>query len=312
MADVDVEALARVDVNLLVAFEALVQEKNVTRAARRLAISQSAMSHTLARLRTALGDELFVRAGSGMTPTPVALRIAVPIREALARIGAVLVRSGPLDPAELRATFRLRAFDFAQIAIVPRLVAALASSAPHVTVIALAHGRDTARALEEGTADLAIGLVREPHGPTQRELSSEPFASVVRGGHPCLASPMTLERFAALRHAIVSPVGRPSGFVDGVLAEHGLARDVAYTSPHLYSAALAVARSDMILTGAARVLAELVTTLPLTLVPLPVEVPPFHVAMTWHERRTEDEVHRWLRERVIEAARSEVLRVGSQ
>src|SRR6476659_5463930 len=129
MAEVDVEALARIDVNLLVAFEALVQEKNVTRAARRLAISQSAMSHTLARLRTALGDELFVRAGSGMTPTPVALRIAVPIREALARIGGVLVRSGPFDPAALRATFRVRALDFAQIAILPRLVADLASSA---------------------------------------------------------------------------------------------------------------------------------------------------------------------------------------
>lgn len=304
MPEIDIEALARADINLLVAFEALMQERSVTRAARRLAVSQSALSHTLNRLRAWFGDELLVRSGRTMTPTPAALRIREPIREALERIRGVL-EPAAFRPEELRATFRIRAFDFAQLTLIPRLAAELARRAPAVQLGVEAHGRDPLRALVEGSCDLAIGLSREPHGPCQRTISAERFVSVVRRDHPCLREPLTLEAFAALPHAIVSPVGRPAGFVDAVLSEKGLARRVTFATPQLYSAALAVCRSDLVLTGAARVLRDLARSLPLAIVEPPVEIPPFQVVMTWHERRDRDEGHRWLRELVLEVSRED-------
>jgi DNA-binding transcriptional LysR family regulator len=304
MPEIDIEALARADINLLVAFEALMQEGSVTRAAQRLAVSQSALSHTLGRLRGWFGDELFVRSGRATTPTPVALRIREPVREALARIGGLL-QPAAFRPEDLHATFRIRAFDFAQLTIIPRLAGVLAQRAPGVQLSAQSHGRDPVRALAEGSCDLALGLSREPHGPFQRTVSTERFVSVVRREHPCLREPLTIEAFAALSHAIVSPVGRPAGFVDAVLAERGLVRRVTFATPQLYSAALAVCGSEMVLTGAERVLRELARALPLAIVEPPVQLPPFHVVMTWHERRDRDDGHRWLRDLVLEVGRED-------
>jgi DNA-binding transcriptional LysR family regulator len=238
-----------------------------------------------------------------MTPTPFALRAREPVRAALSQIGQVLRAPSAFEPRELRAVFRLRAFDFAQLTLIPRLTAKVAERAPAVQLIAQAHGRDPARALAEGSCDLTIGLSREPPDPCQRTLTTERFVSVVRRDHPVLAGPLTLETFADLGHALVSPIGRPQGFVDAALAERGLGRRVALATPQLYAAALAVSRSDLILTGAERVLRDLATQLPLVVVEPPIPIPPFHVVMTWHPRRTQDQAHRWLRELLAEVAR---------
>jgi DNA-binding transcriptional LysR family regulator len=299
---VDIEVLARTDVNLLVALEALMQERSVTRAAKRLAISQSAMSHTLGRLRELLGDELFVRSGQTMVPTPRALEMIEPVREALRKIGTVLRPAVPFDPATAVAVFRVSAFDFAQLALLPGVATALAERAPGIQLVTEPYAHDPSRALGDDTVDLVIGLQREPQDPCQRALSTERFACVLRSGHEALREPLTPELFAGLSHAVVSPVGRPSGYVDAALAELGLTRHVAFVTPQLLSAALAVSRSDMILTAAERQLRVVAEALKLALLEPPVALPEFRVAMSWHERRTDDPLHGFVRDRILEVA----------
>ena len=296
----EIEALARADMNLLVALEALMQERSVTRAARRLAISQSAMSHTLGRLRDLFGDDLFVRSGQTMVPTPRARELIEPVREALRRISGVLAPEVPFSPETAAGPFVVSAFDFAHLLLLPGLAAALAVRAPGIQLIARPYETEPARALSDGTVDLVIGLAREPQDPCQRVLSAERFACVVRKDHPVLAEPLTVERFAALPHVVVSPVGRPRGYVDAALAELGLARQVAFVTPQLLSAALAVSRSEMVLTAAARQLRLLEGALPLVGVELPVELSEFQVAMSWNERRNDDALHRFVRELIVE------------
>ncbi len=302
MESVEIEALARADMNLLVAFEAMMQERSVTRAARRLALSQSAMSHTLRRLRDLFDDELFVRVGQEMIPTPRADRMAGAVRAALSGIGELLRTTEGFRPAKSTATFRIAAFDFAHVTLLPALAARLADRAPGMCVIAGAYEEDLARALGEGSVDLVIGLEREPQEVFQRVLSTESFTCAVRRGHPCLERGLTLQQFADLRHALVSPVGRATGFVDRALFEQGLERRVAFTSPQLFAAASAVAASDMILTGAERQLRRLAEPLGLELVGPPLDLPTFNVAMTWHQRRNTDAAHGFVRDELVELA----------
>lgn len=292
---IDIEALARADMNLLVALEALMQERSVTRAAKRLSLSQSAMSHALGRLRDLFDDELFVRAGQQMVPTPRAVALAEHVRAALAAVGAALRPSEPFRLETVAARFHVSAFDFAQLTLLPELVHVLAAEAPGVQLVVQPFGRDPVRALADGEIDLVIGIAREPPEPCQAHLSSEPFACVVRRGHPCLDAPLTPERYAALPHAVVSPVGRPSGYVDAALTALGLAREVVFATPQLMSAALATARSDMILTGLARQLRALAALLPLEVLAPPVDLPTVEVAMVWHERKTDDALHCFVR-----------------
>jgi DNA-binding transcriptional LysR family regulator len=280
----------------------LMQERSVTRAARRLALSQPAMSHTLRRLRDLFDDELFVRSGQEMSPTPRANEVIGPVRAALRELGAVFESAQPFRPAEVRATFRISAFDFAQFALLPRLAALLGERAPNVRLVVRPYEPDTARVLADGRADLVIGLRREPEGPCQRVLSSEPLSCVVRQGHPCLTSGLTPELYAATPHAVVSPLGRPGGYVDAALAQRGLVRNVRFTTPQLFSAALAVSQSDMILTGIARQLESVARLLSLAILEPPVPLRAIEVVMTWHERRTNDALHRFFRELVVEAS----------
>ena len=298
MADVDIERLARADINLLVALEALMQEKSVTRAARRLSVSQSAMSHTLNRLRDWFDDELFVRSGQSMSPTPLAIRMREPVQTALRELNRVLEGLQPFAAEHVRTSFRIAAFDFAQLTLMPPAISALATQAPGIQLLVLPYPVDAKRSLADGEVDLVIGLLREPHGKAQRVLTTERFVSVVRRGHPCLEQELTLERFASLSHAVVSPVGRPRGFMDTALSEHGHERHVGFVAPQLFTAALAVCQSDMILTGAERPLRILMDALPLEIVTPPIELAPFQVAMTWHERRTDDPTHRFVRDTI--------------
>lgn len=301
MHEMDVSALAQTDLNLLVVLAALMQERSVTRAARRLSLSQPAVSHALRRLRDLFGDELLVRSGHKMVPTSAATAILERLRPALEHITEALGGPAELAPETATGAFRVSAFDFAQLALVPPLALELGARAPGLQLIAQPYRADAERALAEGEVDLVIGLAREPPHPHQRTLLVERFTCVVRRGHPCLARNLTARRYAALSHVLVSPVGRPRGYLDAALAELGLERQILLTTPQLVSAALAVAGSDLILTTSVH-LAELVAKmLPLAIVEpqLPMS---FTVAMSWHARREHDTLHRWLRDRVVEVA----------
>lgn len=290
--------LAGVDLNLLVVLDALLAEGHVTRAARRVGLSQSATSHALTRLRSLLDDPILVRTGAGMVPTDRAEALREPVREALALLARALRPPAAFDPASARGRVTVSAVDFAQSALVPALVARLAEAAPGVDLVMAPYPADPTRALSQGEIDLCVGLERELPQLHQEPLWSEPFTCVVRRGHPCLRGRMTVERYAALDHAMVSPRAMARGFVDRGLRERGLRRRVRLVVPHFLGAVLAVTESDLVLTIAASIARRFVTAFPIALFDPPLPVEPFTLTMAWHTRQEADPLLAWLREQV--------------
>ena len=294
-----------VDLNLLTALNALLAEGSVAGAARRLGLSASAMSRTLARLREATGDALLVRAGRDMvlTPRATALREHVPslIREAQAALQPAKSR---LDLADLERTFSIRANEGFVELFSARLMAAVTAQAPHVCLRFLLKPDKDVRALREGAIDLEIGVLGDS-GPEihLQALFRDHFIGVVRQGHPLLQSPITPERYAACRHVVVSRHGRSHGPVDEALAALGLSRRVMAVVPG-FRAALAIASSsDLVALVTYSSFSAARGAFPaseLQSFALPVDTGTITISQMWHPRFQTDAAHRWLRERVRE------------
>ncbi|MDE2515361.1 MAG: LysR family transcriptional regulator [Rhodospirillales bacterium] len=291
------------DLNLLTALDVLLREASVTAAARRLGLSASAMSRTLARLRAATGDPLLVRAGRGLVPTPhaAALRARVP---ALAEEVRAVLRPPPerIDLATLERVFTLRANEaFIAFFSVP-LLHAVAQAAPHARLHFLAKPDKDATALREGAVDLEIGIAADVAPELRRQgLFHDRLVGVVRTGHPLLAGPgATVERYAACNHVAAAPRGMVSGPVDAGLAAHGLRREVAVVVPGFPDALRIARHSDLVALVPRSCLGH---ALPgseamrpgLEVFDLPVAVPEFAIAALWHPRLDADPAHRWLR-----------------
>lgn len=303
------DALATMDLNLVVALDVLLAERHVTRAARRLGITQSAASHALARLRDLLGDPLLVRGPGGtMVPTPLALRLAPQLRKVLEDLAGVL-RGESFDPTTARRTFRLGASDYIELVLLPRLSARLARLAPGVDL--WVHTFD-----DWGDAELATGKLdcvlapprrsARPGGMFEKILLHESFTCVMRAGHPLAGSRLTLARYCEVPHLMVAPRGTPGSFVDDALATVGRRRRVALAVPHFLVVPYVVAATDLVATLANRVAALFATTLDLVMQPPPVAIARFAIALAWHERNHHDAAQRWLRTQIAAAATEEL------
>lgn len=290
------------DLNLLVAFDALMRERSVTRAGLRIGRTQPAMSAALSRLRHLLKDELFVRSAAGLRPTPRATELAEPIAAALAQLQQTLAFTQPFDPATSTATFTLAVSDHPALVVLPRLVPLLARAAPGVTlrVKAFTAREDAVAMLDAGEADAAVGV---PGSSTPRILTapmfSERFVCVLRRGHAQAKRRLTLERFLAMDHLLVSPEGDGIGLVDLKLAEQGRQRRVALRLPQLFAASAVITRSDLMATlmaGAVQAsgLGEQLVQMP---PPLAVDSVPF--VLHWHRRSDALASQRWFREQVL-------------
>lgn len=293
--------LSAVDVNLLVAFDALVNERSVTRAARRTGLSQPAMSNALGRLRALFRDPLLVRGAREMTPTTLALEVAGPIHRALVEIQHALDTTSTFDPKRSERTIRLAVTDYVAVVLLPRLLRRLAREAPLVDVETQPlNGSLPADDLRSGRVDLAFGNFPQPvSAPLRQEaLFKERFVCVTRRKHPRVPRRLTLARFAKLSHVLVSPRGERSGVVDRVLAERGLGRRVVLTTSHFMVAPMVVARTDLITTLPRRGAEALREALRLRLVEPPLRLPRFVISMVWHGRTDEDVCGRWFREEV--------------
>lgn len=296
--------LASVDLNLLVALAALLEEGNVTRAARRVGVTQSAMSHSLSRLRELLGDPLFVRAPRGIVPTTRAAALGAPLRKLLEDIDARVLRPAEFDPSRMRRTFVVSAADYLQLVMIGPLVDALAERSPDCDLSFRGAGADDDRELDSGAVELVLGTVVPQLASIRRQrLLDESFVCVVREGHPEVRSRLTLKRWLTLRHVQVAPRGAPGGVVDRALAQRGLSRRVSVRVPSFVVAPHLVATSDLVLTCPARLAHEIAPRLPLRVFPPPVELPGFTVWQMWHERLHTDPEHAFLRQLVIEVAR---------
>lgn len=296
--------LASIDLNLLVVFDALLAEGSVTRAAARVGLSQSAMSHALGRLRTLIDDPVLVRTPKGMIPTPRAQELAGPIREALAKIEATVARSPRFDPATARRSFSVATVDYVELILLPRLVHKLFTDAPFVDLIARPYDNDMWSSMETGKVDLAIGLLPTvPAGFYRQRLIEEHYMCVVRRDHPVVRSKLTLKMYASLPHALISPRGDGGGRVDEVLAQQGLSRRVALQIPHFLVAAHIVAQTDLVLTVPARIARVFADMEALRVMKPPVELGGFSLDQVWHERQAKDPAHMWLRGIFAEIAR---------
>lgn len=297
--------LRSIDVNLLVALDALLDERSVTRAAERMGVSQSAMSRTLARLRELVGDPLLVRNVNEMERTPVAEDLCGPLREALGRLDALVTEREAFDPASSTRSFRLELTDHVAVALLPALLPRLRTQAPGVDLeVAPPEGEPEARLIERRTELFIGGVVQDVPGLFRQALFEEELVCVVRHDHPAREDLHRIDRYAALDHLMISPRGTSrEGVVDRALAAHDLQRRVVLRLPQFLVAPLVVASTDLVATIPRRVAEALAHDGRLAIVAPPLPLASFTVHQVWHERHHHDHGHRWLRQQVAEAMR---------
>jgi DNA-binding transcriptional LysR family regulator len=242
--------LARIDLNLLVLFEAVLEEQHVARAAQRLHVSPSAVSHGLGRLRRLMQDPLFLRQPKGVVPTERARHLAAPIQDILERARQVLAQAVGFDPATSQRRFVIGAPDGAYGVLLPPLLAEIRRTAPGVNLAVrnLVGGRFEAALgeLDERTLDLAIVPLPEiPARFAARKLYDEDFVLVRRAGRGA-SRRMTLAQYCAAPHLVVSVSGDPTGIVDQELAKRGVSRRVVLTVSNFMQALAIVAESDLV------------------------------------------------------------------
>ncbi|MYM29797.1 LysR family transcriptional regulator [Duganella sp. CY15W] len=292
-----------IDLNLLVAFDALMCERNVTRAGVRIGRTQPAMSAALSRLRLLLKDDLFIRSASGLQPTPRALELAVPLGDALASIQRTLDFTQAFEPSRSTVRFTLGLSDHPAFTLLPALLQRLAQQGPGMTVkIKSFTAREDALALlDAGEADVAIGV---PGGNTPRiptmPLFEERFVCVTRKKHPLTKKKMTLDAFLAHPHLLVSPEGDGVGHVDTRLAQLGRKRHIVITLPQMYAAPSIIAHSDLMATmmeGAVQA-SGLRDALSLLSLPKEIDLAPVPFVLHWHRRNDAHPAQRWLREQI--------------
>jgi DNA-binding transcriptional LysR family regulator len=299
--------LSSFDLNLLLAFEALMEERSVSRAAARMAVTQSAMSHTLARLRKAVGDPLFVRTPAGMRPTPRALALVGPVHDALSRLENALLPEERLDPAKIERTFTILTNSALEFLFFPALSVRLASVAPGINLKSIhIRSRNVAEELEDAIADVAI--VRHGRFPAaleSRVLFRSRQVCMVRHDHPAVGDVLDMAQYASLGHVEVNRWG--SGELSGIdrwLAEHGLTRRVVVTTTGILTIPHLLAGSDWVATLGERVAHRLSESYPLRVVEPPFGRVPYPLSLIWNQRDGRDPVHRWFRAMVEEAGRT--------
>jgi DNA-binding transcriptional LysR family regulator len=293
--------LRGVDLNLLPLLQVLLEEHSVTRAARRLGLSQSATSRALGRLREQLDDEVLVRVGSTLVPTPRAASLQVPLARVLDDVVAVIMPPAPFDPCVSERTFRVGTADYGEFVVLPALRDALERAGAKVRVAAMPIPEDPSEALAMGHLDVIVMPRRSTvAGVVWRPLWRDPFVVVCRADHPRVRDALTLDGYCSEAHVLVSPGARGGpGQVDRELEALGRAREVAMTVSGFLAAQVLVARSELITTTLARVAESVGPELGLRVFPAPLDLPEVSVDLGWHERMRKDQGHRWFRQQVV-------------
>ena len=300
MNSIEIHDLRRVDLNLLVAFEALMQTRSVTRMAYRLRIGQPAASHALKRLRDLLGDPLFVRTPAGMAPTPRAVALAEPIRSILTSIEATLFAGPAFDPMHARRIFRIGATDYAQSVIAAPLLARLRALAPECRLILTPTDCSSiGKALERGDIDLGFGAFPEFVSAThQQVLYRETYRCVLDPQACDVSGAIAFEQWLALPHVIMSTRGDTHGPIDDVLRARGERRDVVASTPNFLAIPFLLRGQRLVAALPTRVAELCDGTSGLHSCPMPFDTPLFDVSMVWNARTAVEPGAVWLREQI--------------
>jgi DNA-binding transcriptional LysR family regulator len=292
--------ISGIDLNLLLAFEALIDERHVGRAARQVGLSQPAFSNAIARLRTRLGDPLFVRTAQGMMPTPRADQLAGPIRSALAQLRQTFEAPHSFDPLVSAHRFRIGLSDDVELRLVPLLARSMLSGELQMQTRRLDWLFTVPESeLRNGTLDLAIGYFPDARqlapGLVMESISEENNVVVARRGHSMWKGKLTLDRFTRLDHAAVIYRNQLWGLIDNELAARGLRRRLRLALPHCLSVLHAVSSSNLVACIQESVVQKFGASLNLRSYPEPLGLPPFVLRMVWHRQRDNDTAHIWLR-----------------
>lgn len=314
------EALAGVDLNLLVAFDALARECNVTKAAARVGLTQSAMSHALRRLRDLFDDPLLVRGRGGMVLTPRAEALATPLRSGLVTVHRALSQRPQFDPSTARRGFRMTSPDLFDALVLPSMLERIRADAPGVD-LAVMPSITVGESLQTGELDVAVlprfheaGTTAAAPAPglVRRTLFRDRFACLLRADHPALQTArgrrktLSLPAYLKLSHAMVSPSGTGRGPVDRALERQGAHRRIGLRLPSFTVALAVIARSDLALTAPSG-LARLASPTPgVAVYAPPLQLPEHSIDLVWHERFTHDPGHQWLRTLITDAAQSQM------
>lgn len=296
--------ISSINLNLLVAFAALFEERSVTGAARRAGVTQPAMSNTLAQLRALFDDELFLRHRTGLTPTVRAQQLADPIRQGLRLLEGAL--SEPrFEPGSSERRFVIMASDYVELVLLPPLLRRLARQAPGVRLELRPWGlHEAPPELARGEADLMLGFYGKlpPQHHEQRLLEDE-YVCVVRRGHPRVKGKLTLARYLELEHVLVSARGNSPGSVDRALSALGKQRRVGARVSHFLSVPPLVARTDLVAALDRRVAEVFAKPMGLRLLPPPLRLPRGAIGQVWHQQHERDPAQRWLRQLISDVAR---------
>jgi DNA-binding transcriptional LysR family regulator len=298
--NIDGVNLSRIDLNLLVHLDALLRERSVTRAAARVGLGQSAMSHNLARLRDLFADELLTRGPEGLRLTPRATALAEPVRSALAQIRTVMSRDETFDPRTAARTFQVGLPDSMEILIVPSLLAKLCEAAPGIHL--RLHNIDSSQLLEDldnGRLDLAIGYGAFAQGQVhhkRRLLCTETYLCMFNAERTGITPPISLNDYLRLPHVLTSLRPGERGVVDEALEKLGLRRTVVLTTPRFLAVPFLVTRAPVVVTMHARLARLFAAQFRLSLSVPPVELQETAVSMLWHASYDRDPAHAWLRQ----------------
>jgi DNA-binding transcriptional LysR family regulator len=297
--------IRKLDLNLLRTLGVLLEERQVSRAATRLNLTQPAVSHALHRLRLHFDDPLFIRQGQSMVPTPRARELEGPLRQVLQAIDRL---AGPaaFDPAAARGTLRIATTDYGLAVVLPGVLARLAEEAPHLAIASANITADSFDHLKTGFLDLVLSG-QESFGNVEIEtLFRERFVIVTHRRHPLVGRPVTLEDFIAYPHAMIDVVQSRLHGIDRRLERLGLKRRIALSLPHMLAAPFFAQATSLVMPVPERVAHLYAEQLDLVIheAPAEVDIGRFDYVQAWHERRTNDPMHRWLRTLVRQSARA--------
>jgi DNA-binding transcriptional LysR family regulator len=294
--------LRHLDFAMLMAFDALMRELNVSRAAEKMYVTQSAMSQTLQRLRQQFEDPLLVRTPNGMKPTERALALIDPVRALLRNVEQVFAPPSPFDAASSRERFAIAGSDYIEFMVLPRLIARVRQLAPSVEIHVLRcdQGSLESRLMNE-EIDVALGfqtLMRLPAQLKWQRLFADEIVCVASRGHTSIEDAISLEEYLESGQLLISSCDMNAHIMERWLTAQGLERQTPVVLPNFLSAPYTVASSDLLLSLPRRIADACLQSSPLKLVEVPFGLPPFDVIMAWHPLRDNAPAHAWLREQI--------------
>ena len=286
-----------IDLNLLAVFQEVYRERQISNAARRLNLSQSAVSNALARLRRLFGDALFVRTGQGMQPTPFAQALAEPVGAALAQVALALNQRSAFEPATSTRRFTIAMTDVGELHFMPALIERCRQEAPHLQISSRRAGSIALKEeMESGRVDLAIGPFEDiSEALYQRLLFRQPYVSMVRRGHPLTEGKLDLARFAAAEHLFVDSSESPYDRINQLLEKAGIGASTRFRVPHFTAVPYIVQASDLVVTVPQKLAERAGPPFGLAWITPPLTLPPLQTNMFWHRRYNQDPGNQWLR-----------------